>query len=515
MPKIIKKTTVKKAETKKKVSPPKAKKTPLKKKTKTVKSIKPTKAKQVVVDVISDDEEFLKDLDAKDNMPAFSSWPTFQKESFEESDGADEDEEEGEEEIVDEEYDKQKKFFSDWAKQIAPQEGETAARVAPQGKSLRLYRRMAFKFILATAVLLGFVFYFFFPKLNITITPQSEAINDSFSFVVSSATTTAATNEGEAEAEKKVKGQIKEIIVSAEKNYQVIGQEIEGEQIVKGQVTIINRYNKSQPLVAKTRLLSPDGKLFRIQDSVNVPAGGEVTVNIYADKPGADMALSASTHFTIPGLWAGLQDKIYAENKNNFSYESQVNYAVSQKDIDLAKKDIDELLNLKAKNEIDSNGGDDIVLYNEVADSFNYSTDVKVGDEKSQFTVKASKKIAVINFSKEIISDMAEARLSLLVPDDKQLSGFDGKQVTYSLEDYDSSSSLATVKAYFGASMFLKSDSSLLDKKKMVGLNRKQISKYLDSFPEIKSYNLNFSPSFISNAPSLPDKISINVKKAD
>lgn len=516
MPKIIKKTTPKKEGVKKKISAPKTKKTSVKKKTKAIKSVKQVKANQVVVDVISDDEEFLQDVDNTDTMPSFSGWPAFKKEDVDDAPGLNaEDIEDDDEEVADEEYDKQKKFFSDWAKQIAPQEGETASKMAPHGKSLRLYRRMAFKFILATAVLLGFVFYFFFPKLNITITPQSEPINDSFSFIVSNATTTAIAEASEGESEKKIDGQVKEITVSAEKKYQASGEEVEGEQIVRGEVTIINKYNKPQPLVTKTRLLSPDGKLFRIQESVNVPAGGEVTVAIYADKPGADMALGANTHFTIPGLWAGLQDKIYAENKNDFSYESQVKYAISQKDIDMAKKDISELLNLKAKNEIETEGTEDIVLYNEVADSFNYSADVKVGDEKPDFILKASKKIVVINFSKDIISGMAEARLSLLVPDDKQLSNFDGKQITYSLDDYDSDSGLATVKAYFGASMFLKSDSSLLDKKKMVGLNRKQISKYLDSFPEIKSYNLNFSPSFISNAPSLPDKISINVKKAN
>jgi hypothetical protein len=74
---------------------------------------------------------------------------------------------------------------------------------------------------------------------------------------------------------------------------------------------------------------------------------------------------------------------------------------------------------------------------------------------------------------------------------------------------------MATIKAYFGSSMFLKSDSSLLDRKKMVGLNRKQISQYLDSFQEIKSYELKFSPSFISSAPNLPDKIKVEVKNVE
>jgi len=105
--------------------------------------------------------------------------------------------------------------------------------------------------------------------------------------------------------------------------------------------------------------------------------------------------------------------------------------------------------------------------------------DSKIGEEKANFNIKASKKIVIVKFSKEAVSKMAEARLSLLVPDDKQLSEFDGNQITYNLDDYDVDNKIATVKAYFGASMFLKSNSSLLDRKKMVGLNKKQLSQYL------------------------------------
>lgn len=540
MPKIIKKTTTKKTDLKKK-SPAVSKvvKKPVVKKVsktaKTVKAIKtpkllkpvspinavkPIKSNKVVVDVISDEPDFFDKLETKDTMPSFSNWPDLKKEENSDNNFSETKEsiptDKLEDEPIDEEYDKQKKFFADWATQIAPQNGEEKPRVAPQGKSLSLYRRMAVKFIIATLVLLGFVFYFFFPKLSITIIPQSETINDSFAFAVSDSANSTSTTEAISGVDKKIIGEVKEVVITAEKTYPASSEEISSDVTVNGQVVIINKYNKAQPLVAKTRLLSPDGKLFRIQESVNVPAGGEVTVAIYADKPGSEMALGAGTRFTIPGLWAGLQEQIYAENRTDFTFQAESKYSINQKDIDLAKKDIVEVLNLKAKNEVDnSKDSEKMVIYNEVADSLNYTIDSKVGEAKAQFVVSASKKIVILNFSKESVSKMAEARLSLLVPDDKQLSGFDGNQITYSLEEYDQETKIAMVKAYFSASMFLKSDSSLLDKKKMVGLNRKQISKYLDSFLEIKSYELNFSPSFITSAPNLPDKINISVQKAN
>jgi hypothetical protein len=51
----------------------------------------------------------------------------------------------------------------------------------------------------------------------------------------------------------------------------------------------------------------------------------------------------------------------------------------------------------------------------------------------------------------------------------------------------------------------------LIDRKKLVGLNKQQIAQYLESFPEINDYRLEFSPSFISTAPNLPDRIEIKI----
>lgn len=532
MPKIIKKTLKKKTETKKKSSVSKVKKPITSKTKKVVKSVKTAKivkpiklvkevkltesikSKKISVDVIADDDNFLASEDIKDSLPSFSTWPNLEKSPEEnnfktEASEAD-DSQPVDDEVEDAAYDKQKKFFADWANSVAPQAGEEKPKLAP-GKSLGLYRRMAIKFIIATAVLLICIFYFFFSKLTISITPQSEPIPDSFSFVVGANST--STEEVDTSVEKKVLGVVKEItITTPENSYTTTGEEAVGEETISGQVTIINKYNKAQPLVVNTRLLSPDGKLFKIKTSVNVPAGGEVVADIYAVEPNPESALKANTRFTIPGLWAGLQNQIYAENKQDFSYQTEVKHFVTQKDIDLAQRDINEVLNLKAKTEIDDSAQNDVTVYGDVADSLVNEIDAKLGEEKAQFTATASKKIVIIRFSKETIAKMAEARLSLLVPDDKQLAAFDGNQITYNLEEYNTETKSATIKAYFGSSMFLKSDSSLLDRKKMVGLNRKQISQYLDSFPEIKSYELNFSPSFVTNAPNLPDKIKVIVE---
>ncbi len=75
-----------------------------------------------------------------------------------------------------------------------------------------------------------------------------------------------------------------------------------------GVVTINNSYSSApQRLIANTRFEAPDGKIYRIHDSVTVPGmasgkSGTVTATIYADSPGPSYNRPAATTFTIPGF---------------------------------------------------------------------------------------------------------------------------------------------------------------------------------------------------------------------
>ena len=106
---------------------------------------------------------------------------------------------------------------------------------------------------------------------------------------------------------------------------------------------------------------------------------------------------------------------------------------------------------------------------------------------------------------------MVKAKLGLSVSDDKELISFDPETIVYVLESYDPITKLATVKAEGRGLMSLKKDSEVIDRTKLINLNKEQIKDYLNNFPEISSYELKFSPSFINKAPCLVDQIKIKV----
>jgi hypothetical protein len=87
----------------------------------------------------------------------------------------------------------------------------------------------------------------------------------------------------------------------------------------QGTITIYNGQDKVQELIKNTRFESPDGKIYRIQASIKVPAGtstapGTLKATVYADAAGDSYNIGPST-FTLPGLASSpLFDLVYAKS---------------------------------------------------------------------------------------------------------------------------------------------------------------------------------------------------------
>lgn len=142
---------------------------------------------------------------------------------------------------------------------------------------------------------LGFIIYVAFSKTTVIVTLAEPETSFTFNY-----------------SAEDVNG----IVVTTSVVHDAIFTEYDGEEeagIARGTVRIINNYSVDQPLVATTRLLSQDGVLFRTDETVTVPAGGSVTVPVYADQAGASGNIGPSK-FEIVALWDGLKDNIYAES---------------------------------------------------------------------------------------------------------------------------------------------------------------------------------------------------------
>lgn len=77
-------------------------------------------------------------------------------------------------------------------------------------------------------------------------------------------------------------------------------------QAAQGTIVVSNQQDAPQALIKNTRFETPDGLVFRIRDSITVPAAkngqpGTLPVTVYADEAGEQYNVPATT-FTLPGL---------------------------------------------------------------------------------------------------------------------------------------------------------------------------------------------------------------------
>ena len=361
---------------------------------------------------------------------------------------------------------------------------------------------MVIRFSFLVVLLLAVVAYFFFIKLDIVAYSNKETLNDSLNFY-------AYANDGQVNLEQSVKADISQQTIETSGTFNSTGaKDLKGEII--GKVTIKNGNTKNQPLVATTRLLSSDNKLYRIKKTVNVPAGGSVEVEIYADDATEDMAINPG-RFTIPGLITGLQDKIYAESSVKFEFKNNSKKIVTQEDVDNAINSLNEKMTKEIEEKIGETNSEKKYVFNIDSASSTLDVSKKVGDEADTFEVKTKNTVNIVAINTSDVVNMIKKKLTLLDFDENS-SEINTDTLTYTMLNFNQAKSLAEIKVNFSAKTALSDEEKIINTEHLVNLNEEQIKTYLNSLNTIKSYELNFKPKFIKRSSLSVDRINVIYK---
>lgn len=180
----------------------------------------------------------------------------------------------------------------------------------------------------------------YFTRATVTLFAKGSQVNSSFDFTADpsaresdiAASTLAAT---ELSLERTVNASV-----------QATGTKDLGTK-ASGSITVYNEYDSnSQPLVAGTRFVTGDGKVFRSTANATVPGSsvsggkivaGQTTVSVQADQNG-DQYNVGPTRFTIPGLSAAQQAGIYGQGQQMNGGSSKTAKVITQADIDKAQQ---------------------------------------------------------------------------------------------------------------------------------------------------------------------------------
>ena len=367
--------------------------------------------------------------------------------------------------------------------------------------SLTLYRRIAVSFVAVTCLLLGLVVYLSFAEATIVVTPEPQSIvAEKELYVVA-----------DPASEKEISGAVLSTIFEQAKVFTLEGTEGETvEAKAGGLVTIYNTHTANQTLVATTRLLSPDGILFRIDDTVTVPAGGEVTVMAHADEVGKQGEV-APTRFTIPGLNATLQEKIYAENAETFTGGEVTVTTLTQEALDGFAAELEQEMRTAAEAQLAQQAGSyDRAAY--MTEIIERKSDTEPGAETGQVTLSMRVRLTGVFYMLESVWEQLEADLSSAVPDDLELSAVDTSSIMVNVGEVNADAGTAVLNASIEAPATLSAQSDLLDPERFVGKSAADVIKELEAYDLIQSVSVRVTPFWLKRLPSLQDHIKVEVE---
>lgn len=364
------------------------------------------------------------------------------------------------------------------------------------------YKKMILGFVIITVLLVALILYFSASKAIIKITPKVTKVETDFSADV-------VTDGGGATGET-LQGLLYETEVEGALEGEATGAKTVGGGTI-GKVSLINKRGEPQTLVKTTRLLSQTGILLRLSDRVVIPANGEIEANIYADDPNAFAELPPAT-FKIPGLWEGLQDKVYAESKATLKSVGNSVKVIKAIDIARTKDALTEKLYEKAIEQFTSQLPNKDYATIVVAKKIN---EEKVSDqadtERDKFTVNLKLKVTLIGLDQKKIIDLSGARLLAVVGAGQELLNLNTDKLSYTVQSYNEEKKTANIKAHIEGSSVIKGDNEILAKDKLAGLSQKGVELYLANYDEIEKAEVELSPFWVREVPSLKDHVVISI----
>ncbi len=370
---------------------------------------------------------------------------------------------------------------------------ETAPAPEPP---VRFYKTIALSFLFLTVIILGVVVFITSKKATIVVVSKEDSQSVPLTVRVASETPGATAIVGTVSSTK---------FVWSNTYYPTGTKVVEGG--AGGQVTLYNKTSAPQTLVATTRLLTASGILFRLSDTVIVPANGQLDATVYADVPGSGSDIPAS-QFTIPGLALEKQKSIYAVSTAPMTGGAKKVGVLSEDDIANALKDYKE----KVKDAFlatiqDTSTSRAVVLVGQ-----DVTASQKVGDEVANFSVQGTNTLLVVSYNPADLAKLINDELSTKFDSSSEKLLSLTKEPRINVGSYDITRSTADLTVTQDVVVTLDANGDKLLAKNFLGKKKEDIQRYILGLDHVSGVDVQFSPGWMRSAPSVPDRIKVVVK---
>jgi len=304
--------------------------------------------------------------------------------------------------------------------------------------------------------------------------------------------------------------------VSVEDTYAISTQTVKTTK-AEGKIKITNNTNQAQGLVSTTRFVSDvTGDLYRLKDTVNIPAKSSVDAYIYADKETAT-GEGIGARFTIPGLKSDeVRKLIYGESITNINFDGVAKAVITDNDIAKATNVLEVKLRQATVNTLQekvSGSNSDFAM---LSDSLSFKVDstslngAMIGKESDGIKISGKAEASALFVNKKKILDVIKSNI-LSQNISSNIVNIKESTLSYSLSKMDLVNKLASLTISVDNYVSYNID-QLIDKNDIAGMSINDFYIYIQDKNFASKVQVVSYPFWNRSLPKIPDNISIKAK---
>ncbi len=374
-------------------------------------------------------------------------------------------------------------------------------------------KKLGITFGIFAVGLILIVVYFLASNATIVITPEVKSITLNLDFIL-------VDNADEADTTHIV-GNVWERNITREQSFNVENFTKEEDGYASGEVIITNNRSTEQTLVEKTRLLTSDGILFKLNNTVVIPPKSTRITRATADQKGMSGDIAREVKLTIPGLSKALQTNVYAVSNTTFAGGVMRSGEVTESDITRATERIKKAILEQAQIDylaeyLEQIGSLGTTAAPEVVTDITIDSvvsNVPVGETAKGYKVKVTGTVRGVAFNTQEVLQKVQSRFITKLPTGEEFVSMDPNSILYTVSINKEGATILTT-SITGQSI-ITPDGVAIEQRDIAGKNEKELKEYLMSIPGINNVQVSFSPFWVTNVPYLPSRTTIEVTEKE
>lgn len=294
-----------------------------------------------------------------------------------------------------------------------------------------------------------------------------------------------------------------------------------GQTKAKGTITVVNAYGpEPQALVAKTRFLTPDGKLFRLDNDIVVPGAtmkdgkvatpGSIKAPVTADEAGPGSNVGKVDRLSIPGFEGSPKhDGFYGMLESGTSGGSSgAGLVATASEAAAAKGKAQEILKGAFRTSFLGSIPSDVKVLEDAATFQVLKVTVNPdADASGNFSVSASGLFQAFGFREKDVTALLNAQAAAASPGMK----LQNLSVSYADPQPDYVRKTITLGVTANAVLVPAFESDAFAQK-IAGRPEKEVREEVANLPELDNFDLKVFPGWLSHLPQNPGRIHIVVQ---